>query len=146
MWLVLIVCSYLGLFSSWSLHFVSQQWVGQRMVLGTGMLRAEAGFCLSTCLLCRCFCLAGGEHSWACGGSSENKTSGEPGNLLGTWGCDQRYSLWPLIITLAVLCEKFHQWPATWCSCWCPCLLQGSWISWLLKIPSNSNNSMILRE
>jgi len=33
---------------------------------------------------------------------------------------------------------------AVWPSCRCPCSLQGNWIRWLLKVPSNSNDSMIL--
>jgi len=33
---------------------------------------------------------------------------------------------------------------ATWYSCACPCLLQGSWTRWPLKVPSNSKGSMIL--
>ena len=33
---------------------------------------------------------------------------------------------------------------STWWSCGCPCSLQGSWTRWPFKIPSNSNNSMIL--
>jgi len=32
---------------------------------------------------------------------------------------------------------------ATWSSCRCPCSLQGSWTRWPLKVPSNSNDSMI---
>ena len=35
---------------------------------------------------------------------------------------------------------------ATWSSCACPCSLQGSWTKWLLKIPSNSKDSMILED
>jgi len=33
---------------------------------------------------------------------------------------------------------------STWLSCRCPCSLLEGWIRWLLRIPSNSNNSMIL--
>jgi len=33
---------------------------------------------------------------------------------------------------------------STWCSWGHPCSLQGGWISWLLWVPSNSNNYMIL--
>ena len=33
---------------------------------------------------------------------------------------------------------------ATWCSCRCPCSLQGIWTRWPLRVPSNSNNSMVL--
>jgi len=33
-------------------------------------------------------------------------------------------------------------WP-TWCSCRCACSMQGSWTRWPLKVPSNSNDSMI---
>ena len=33
---------------------------------------------------------------------------------------------------------------AAWSSCRGPCSLQGSWTRWLLKIPSNLNESMIL--
>jgi len=33
---------------------------------------------------------------------------------------------------------------STWWSCRCPCSLQGDWARWLLKLPSNSNNSMFL--
>ena len=38
-------------------------------------------------------------------------------------------------------------WMGLWAilsSCRCPCSLQGSWIRWPLRIPSNSNDSMIL--
>jgi len=33
---------------------------------------------------------------------------------------------------------------ATFSSCRCLCSLQGSWTRWSLRVPSNSNNSMIL--
>ena len=33
---------------------------------------------------------------------------------------------------------------APWCGCRCPCSLQGSWITWPLRIPSNLNSSVIL--
>ena len=32
---------------------------------------------------------------------------------------------------------------STWLSCRCPCSLQRSWTRWPLKVPSNSNNSLI---
>jgi len=33
---------------------------------------------------------------------------------------------------------------ATWTSCRCPYTLQGSWTRWTLRVPSNSNNTVIL--
>ena len=40
-----------------------------------------------------------------------------------------------------------HPWRglwAPWCSCRCPCSLQGSWTGWPLRVPSDSNHSMLL--
>lgn len=34
---------------------------------------------------------------------------------------------------------------ATWCNWWCPYSLQGSWTGRPLKVPFNSNDSLILR-
>ena len=33
---------------------------------------------------------------------------------------------------------------STWWICRCPCSLQGSWTRWTLRVPSDSNDSMIL--
>jgi len=33
---------------------------------------------------------------------------------------------------------------ATWSSCKCPCLLQGIWTRWPLRVPSNTDNTLIL--
>ena len=38
-------------------------------------------------------------------------------------------------------------WTGLWATCWswrCPCLLQGGWTRWPLKVASNTNHSMIL--
>jgi len=37
--------------------------------------------------------------------------------------------------------SSLHPW-ATWSSWRCPCLLQGYWARWPLKVPSNPNYSM----
>lgn len=56
--------------------------------------------------------------------------------------------LWPKMWKM--LCPKRLSRPgwtrlwATWSSCGCLCPLQGSWIRWRLKFPSNSKESMIL--
>jgi len=34
---------------------------------------------------------------------------------------------------------------STWSSCRCPHSLQGGWSRWLIRVPFNSNDSMILR-
>ena len=43
--------------------------------------------------------------------------------------------------TFKVRLERFW---AIWSSCGYPCSLQGSWTGWPLKVPSNSNDSVVL--
>lgn len=63
---------------------MSQQWVGQKMVLGKGMLRAEAGFCYLHACFAGVSALQVGRVPGHVDVSPENKRSGESSNLLGT--------------------------------------------------------------
>lgn len=56
----------------------------------------------------------------------------EHSGLHSTWCSSMSYVSAPLSIWALSSCE-------------CPCSLQGSWSRWLLKVSSNSNNSVILR-
>ena len=47
-------------------------------------------------------------------------------------------------LSLETLMVRLEGLWATWCSCRCPWSLQGSWTRWPLRVPSNSNDSMIL--
>lgn len=47
-------------------------------------------------------------------------------------------------MTVTKLGWKFSWKPAPRSSCGCPCLLQGSWTRWLLRVPSNPNDSVKL--
>ena len=47
----------------------------------------------------------------------------------------------PSLETLKARLERLW---APWCSCGCPCLLQGSWTRWSLRMPLSSDNSVIL--
>jgi len=40
--------------------------------------------------------------------------------------------------------ERWNWERNTWWRCGCPCSLLGGWSRWPLKVPSNSNDSMIL--
>lgn len=111
-------CKEKNLWSSWSrfqTHFpvdlctvcVCQQWQGQRRFLITGRLRQ--GFCPATPLICRWFCLTGGECPWKCEWVTQDMTFWN--TRLGTWGSgDQGCSLWTLLIILTLLCEKSCWW------------------------------------